>query len=471
MRPRDDLLRDVADLLPPGWQYPEETCARVLLDGRSFTSRGFEETPWRQAAEINVRGAIRGRVEVCYLKEHPAIDEGPFLKEERHLIDAVAETLGFTLAYGEAQWALRERIKELTCLQAIAALVQQPELTRTDLLLKMAALLPPAFQFPEQARARITLDGQVFATPDFRDGRPKLSADIAIQSVLRGVVEVVYIADFPDADEGPFLKEERNLINEVALQAGLILQHKEAEDEKARLHEQLRHADRLATIGQLAAGTAHELNEPIGNMLGFAQLAKNSPQLPPQVVQDLDKIINASLHAREIIKKLMIFARQMPTRKSSCNLNALVREGLYFLESRCESEGIRLVRELEDSLPEITADSAQLHQVLVNLVVNAIQAMPRGGTLTIQTRSGKDCVLLTVQDTGTGMSQEVMKQLFIPFFTTKGVGQGTGLGLSVVHGIVTSHGGKIRVESRPEHGSRFVVTLPIREESESKENA
>ncbi len=242
-----------------------------------------------------------------------------------------------------------------------------------------------------------------------------------------------------------------------------------AEEEKNRLQGQLRHADRLATIGQLAAGAAHELNEPLGSVLGFAQLAKNCSKLPVQVDQDIDKIINAALHAREIIKKLMVFARQMPTRKSPCNLNDLVREGLYFLESRCACEGIRMVRHLEETLPEVMVDPAQLHQVLVNLVVNAIQAMPEGGTLAIRTRSEDRRILLDIEDSGIGMTREILGQLFTPFFTTKGIGQGTGLGLSVVQGIVTAHGGTILVDSQPGKGSRFTVILPAGDPPKSQE--
>jgi len=131
-----------------------------------------------------------------------------------------------------------------------------------------------------------------------------------------------------------------------------------------------------------------------------------------------------------------MFARQMPSKRANVDLNSLVEDGLYFLESRCAKEGIELVRVLSPGLPDVTADPAQMHQVLVNLAVNAIQAMPNGGKLTVGTASSDDQVLLTVEDTGIGMSEGVLKQIFIPFFTTKDVGQGTGLGLPVVHGIV-----------------------------------
>jgi signal transduction histidine kinase len=145
-----------------------------------------------------------------------------------------------------------------------------------------------------------------------------------------------------------------------------------------------------------------------------------------------------------------------------------VEEGLYFFESRCAKEGIELVRLLSPNLPRITADAAQLQQVLVNLVVNSIQAMPQGGKLTLQTLSDDGYVSLVVEDTGMGMSEEVQKQIFVPFYTTKEVGEGTGLGLSVVHGIVSSHSGKIEVKSKEGEGTRFEIKLPISEPLEEE---
>ncbi|MCK4341367.1 MAG: hypothetical protein KAY37_06560 [Phycisphaerae bacterium] len=234
-----------------------------------------------------------------------------------------------------------------------------------------------------------------------------------------------------------------------------------AEDQKSQLHQQLIHADRLATIGQLAAGVAHELNEPLGSILGFAQLAKKCPELPSPAEQDIEKIVTASLYAREVIKKLMVFARQMPPRSTRVDLIQVVEDALYFLEAQCAKKDIEVVRELAPGMPEITADPAQLKQVLVNLVVNATQAMPHGGTLTVSTRSSGSSVFLDVKDTGIGMSKETLEKVFLPFFTTKDVNEGTGLGLAVVHGIVTSHGGSIDVESQVGQGTRFEIRLPL----------
>ena len=256
----------------------------------------------------------------------------------------------------------------------------------------------------------------------------------------------------------------------VARQIALVVERREAAEDRSRLQDQLRHADRLATIGQLSAGVAHELNEPLGNILAFAQLAGKEPGVPDQVARDLEKIVTTSLHAREIIKKLMLFARQMPPRKTRVSLNAVIEEGLYFLESRCAKEGVAIERRLATGLPEIVADPSQLNQVLVNLVVNAIQAMREGGTLTIATRRSGSDVVLMVEDTGTGMDHEVLGKIFTPFFTTKDIHEGTGLGLPVVHGIVSSHGGTIGVDSTPGQGTRFEIRLPVADQKEDRES-
>ncbi|MHC4505499.1 MAG: sensor histidine kinase, partial [Planctomycetota bacterium] len=291
----------------------------------------------------------------------------------------------------------------------------------------------------------------------------------------RGTIEVTYTEERPELDEGPFLKEERNLIDAVAGRVALIVERREAEQDRSKLQGQLRHADRLATIGQLAAGVAHELNEPLGNILGFTQLAKKCPELPEQAKGDIEKIEVASLHARETIKKLLVFARQTPPQRRPVQLNRLIEEGLHFFKARCAKEGIELVLELSPDLPEITADPAQLNQVLVNLVVNALQAMPDGGTLTVRTRprvtSGEGRISLVVEDTGIGMSEDVIEKLFVPFFTTKDVGEGTGLGLPVAHGIVTSHGGSIKVDSAVGRGTRFEIELPLADNGIHRQDA
>ena len=385
-----------------------------------------------------------------------------FNKEMIELYGDLTQILGIASVHRHIQVDLRERVKELSCLYGIAHLGAQSELSLDEVLQGIVELLPPAWLYPEITSAQIVLDGQVHATPGFKAGLNQQRAEILVSGETRGVVEVTYQEEKPELDEGPFMKEERSLIDAVSKEVGIILKRRQDEEEKMRLQEQLRHADRLVTIGQLAAGVAHELNEPLGSILGFAQLAKKCPGIPLQAEQDVEKILNASLYAREVVKKLLIFARQMPPKKIWVNLNQVAEEGLYFFESRCAKEGIELVRSFAPNLPDIYADPSQLNQVLVNLVVNALQAMTDGGKLFIKTSSNGDCVSLVVEDTGVGMSEEILKKIFTPFFTTKDVGQGTGLGLPVVHGIISSHGGSIRVESKVGQGTQFEIQLPVK---------
>jgi two-component system NtrC family sensor kinase len=385
-----------------------------------------------------------------------------FTESEVQFFEGIAQTLGLTIAYRRMRRDCGERVKELTCLYGVAQIASQYENPLGDVLQEIIELLPPAMQFPELAMARITLDSSTFQTLNFSESIYKKAVKLVIKDEERGLLEVAYREGDSWFVADPFLKEEEHLLETMAKDVSLVIEERESVQFKTKLQEQLRHADRLATIGQLTAGVAHELNEPLGSILGFTQLIQSDQNISPQSKEDLEKIIKASMHAREIVRKLMLFSRQIPTKMSEININSIVDEGLYLLKSRIEKEGIELIADLASDMPPITGDQSQIHQILVNLTVNAIQAMSQGGKLKIQTKYDKDNVFLIVEDSGNGIDEEAMKQIFLPFFTTKDIGEGTGLGLSVVWGIVTSHGGIIQVESKIGEGSRFTVRLPIR---------
>lgn len=378
--------------------------------------------------------------------------------------EAVGETLGLAIAERRAQAALRERVKELACLYGIARVVEQSTMSVESALQRIVSLLPPAWRFPEIAAARISLDGIVCETGDIERVRSRQVAAIVVNGERRGQVEVGYVDEVEQAVNGPFLEEEEHLLAGVAREIGEFMERRQAAADRSRMEAQLRHADRLATIGQLAAGVAHEINEPLGSILGFAQLAQKSPGLTGPLRQDLERIVAACLQARETVNKLKLFARQAPVQKVPVSVARVVDEALGLVEARCASEDIELERRREAEVVDIAADPVQLKQVVVNLVVNGIQAMPEGGTLTIRTGSDRASAFIEVGDTGVGMSEETMDQIFNPFFTTKDVGEGTGLGLSLVHGIVTAHGGVIEVNSEAGKGSTFTVRLPVQPE-------
>jgi signal transduction histidine kinase len=331
-----------------------------------------------------------------------------------------------------------------------------------DLLREILGIIPPSFRYPESTGVRLMLDGETVVSGNFlAEAACRLEEDVFVQRVKRGRLSVSL--EGCGFDGKAFLPTETELLGALSKHVGWIIAKREALATKRNLERQLQHADRLAKIGQFAAGVAHELNEPLANILGFAQLAAQAPGLPEQAARDLDNIVKSALHSREVIKKLMIFGRQVPLQKALVDLNQVVRDTLYFIGMSASRGRVEVRTDLAEGLPPIMADAQHMKQVIVNLVVNAIHAMPGGGVLTIRTQSFKDDVYLVVGDTGVGMTPEVRRQIFSPFFTTKDVDQGTGLGLAVVHGIVTAHGGIIEVESEPGRGTRFEITFPCSE--------
>ena len=398
------------------------------------------------------------RVGVLILKSKK---RGFFTKKKVLLCEEAARSLGLAFIHHLTKYELGERLKELTCLYNISRIGEKRDMPLEKKMLKIVESLPPAWQYPEKASARIVIENSSFKSHDNKNLLQTQKAYIKVDGKQLGYVEVGYTETKPELDEGPFLEEERRLLDTVSKEIANIIEQYHAEEARAKLQEQLRHADRLATIGQLAAGIAHELNEPLGNILGFAQLIQKSGDVEGQSEKDMDKIVKASLQAREIIKKLMYFGRQMPPKKTRINPNKVIEDGLFFLRSRCLKAGIKMSLSFCREMPDITVDPGQLNQVIVNLVVNALQAMPEGGTLSIKTSVKKNYISIAVRDTGTGMSPEELRQIFIPFFTTKDIDQGTGLGLPVAHGIITAHGGEISVESEEGKGSLFDVLLPI----------
>ena len=376
-------------------------------------------------------------------------------------VEEFAQTLGLIILNHYSKAALQERVKELTCLYSMSMISKQIDILLEDILYRIMELIPPAWQYPEITQSRIILDEFDYSLPEFVAGRNKLSADIVVNGKKRGVLEVVYTEKRDRMDEGPFLKEERKLIDTITNELSIIIKRRETEEEKINLQNQLHHADRLATVGELAAGVAHELNEPMGSIMGFAQLAIKCEELPEQAEKDLQKIVKSSLHAREIIKKLMAFSGATQSEKVITDINHLVEESIYFFKSRCHKEGILLTIFTDTELPLITVDPVQIEQVLTNIIVNAMHVMPQGGKLDIRTGHDDEHVKIIIRDTGSGMSREVSERIFDPFFTTKKAGKGIGLGLSVVKGIIDSHKGHITVASEPGKGTQFEISLPF----------
>jgi two-component system, NtrC family, sensor kinase len=361
------------------------------------------------------------------------------------------------------EFKLKERVKELNCLYELSTLAWEAKNELDVIVSKTLKILPAAMQHPSLAEASILVNAKRYSTRGFDKVKMKIAADLSFDDKSLGSVQVGYRPVPSKLKKNTFLKEEMHLLKAVARELSLVIHRVSVEEDKRKLELQLQHAERLAFVGELSAGIAHELNEPLGRVLGFAQLIKKTGSLNEQQQVDLERIIKASLYSREIIKKLMIFSRQMPQRMTKVDLNKIVDNILYFIDVRYQSRGISITKKLEPSLPEIWADEVQMSQVLVNLITNSVYAMPDGGNIDVVTQAKTDSVSLVVKDSGTGMTNDVKNRIFEPFFTTKPVGQGTGLGLSVVQGIVDSHHGKIVVNSTVGKGTRIEIQLPIKQ--------
>lgn len=224
-------------------------------------------------------------------------------------------------------------------------------------------------------------------------------------------------------------------------------------------------AAKLAAVGEMAAGIAHELNNPLTSVTGFAELALEELPEGNQSRKDLELVMREARRARDVVRRLLDFARQSESTRARASLNEIVDDVVALSRHLIHTTGVELKINLDGNVPWVLVDANQMKQVLLNLVHNALQAMPDGGEMEISTasnsRNDREWVLVSVRDTGVGIPQPEQARIFEPFFTTKGDQGGTGLGLSVTYGIVTDHGGQIDVESEPGFGAKFTVWLPL----------
>ena len=228
-------------------------------------------------------------------------------------------------------------------------------------------------------------------------------------------------------------------------------------------HLQVASSEKLASLGKLAAGIAHEINNPLGGILIYASLMMEDLPLDDPKRRDLERIVQEAGRCREIVKSLLEFARQSEPRMEPVDINRAITDGLFFLENQALFHNIQIVKNLDPSLPWAAGNGSQLKQVFMNIVVNAAEAMHGSGILTICTScspEGKK-IIIEFTDTGEGIPEENVTRIFDPFFTTKEVGKGTGLGLSTAYGIIEGHGSKMDVKSRVGMGTTFTIELLV----------
>ena len=272
---------------------------------------------------------------------------------------------------------------------------------------------------------------------------------------------------------GPLHLGQRDELGQLANEINLMCERLAAERSAREMAtEQLRHADRLTTVGKLASGLAHELGTPLNVVQGRARLIRDREVEGDDVIDSARIVAEQAERMTALIRQLLDFARPRPLHKAPINVTSLAARVCELVGTIARKQNVTLRAPAFDDSLRVEADDSQLQQVMTNLVINAIHAMPGGGTVELSARIAEQTpppyvgdsvtswIAIDVRDTGTGMNAETRERIFEPFYTTKDVGEGTGLGLSVSWGIVREHGGWIDVQSEPDKGSTFTVWLP-----------
>jgi signal transduction histidine kinase len=309
-------------------------------------------------------------------------------------------------------------------------------------------------------------DGERFVDAQAREA---LAARLATDGAVSGYLLRLRRADgTPVWIELTARAETPDNTNELRIEALMrdVSERKKLDDETRDLYHQLLQAEKMAALGQTISGVAHELNNPLATILSWAERLSQKPTNDDSLRRGLETILNESERAARIVRNLLTFARKRQTTRAMVDINHVVRETLALRAYDQQLSNISILDALAAGLPQVFADGYQVQQVLLNLIINAEQAMLSAhgrGILVVRSwhDADRESIVLEINDDGPGIPEDVQPKIFDPFFTTKEVGKGTGLGLTVAYAIVQEHGGRIRLESRPQGGASFFVELPV----------
>jgi PAS domain S-box-containing protein len=276
--------------------------------------------------------------------------------------------------------------------------------------------------------------------------------------------------------QGPFMVTVTDLLDPDRQRVGSVIvardltSESKLEAEREELRQRLTQSEKLAALGQFVAGIAHELNNPLQGVLGHLELLKVTGAIPRQLYREVQTIYREADRAAKIVRNLLVFAGSRRMVRRAVSLNAVLQKVVALRTPACRAADIEVVRHYEEKLPRVQSDPLLLHQVFLNMVMNAEHAVAvtgRPGRIEIATafKRSRGVIVATVRDTGCGIAADALPRIFEPFYTTKDVGKGTGLGLAIVYGIVHDHGGQIRAANHPEGGAVFTVELPIPRET------
>ena len=353
---------------------------------------------------------------------------------------------------------LQERIKELSCLYDISSILSKQETISLKTLKAIGRILKQAWRFSEEAIIEIQLENNHFYSEELKEESIFQKAEINIFGDNAGYIKVHYPAS--RFSEKHFLPEEQRLLEKVASDLSSFYEKEKTKEKQTILELTAQRNDRLLILGEITAGIAHELNTPLGNILGFAELIASKTG-DKQVKADIKKIIQSAIYSREVVKKLMFFACEMPQHMEMIKIKPVIDQVLVMLGPKFKKAEVSYTFTMQDPQLSARLDSIQLSQVLFNLLMNAIYVSAENTNIDIKIKNDKEFLFIEIADEGPGINGEIKPRIFEPFFSTKPLGEGSGLGLSVVHGIVKSHKGDITTFDNQPKGTVFQVKLPL----------
>ena len=462
-----EILQGIVDLVPTGWRYPEITCAKIIIEGQEFSTGNFEETNWALTQHIAVHAKTDGALSVYYLEERPESDEGPFLKEERNLINAIAEQIGRIIERIRAQTALVESEKRFRDLV-------EHSLTGISIIQESQVV----YQNPEQER----LLGPLPRPIKFTDTESIHPDDIAkVDAFYQSIrVEELPIGATEFRFFSPGEKANRIKMKWVHCQASRIdYQGKDAilvnmmDMTKAKdLEHLLTIQDKMASLGRVAAGIAHEIRNPLSGINIYLNTLKklhHQDGSEEKVEQILKNIQSASIRIESVIRRVMDFAKPSEPKLTLIDINEPLTDAINLTAVTMRKSGINIETFLSNELPRSYADKNLIEEMVLNLLNNAAEAMKTmeaGKNIAVASFVEDDHIIIQVSDSGPGVPQEIRDKILDPYFTTKH--EGTGIGLSLCHRIITDHGGSLTVSNSEFGGAEFRIKIPINPNKSSR---
>jgi hemerythrin-like metal-binding protein len=423
------------------------------------------------ALNTYINRPIRNLVELTQRFANAEDESDPEVVQEKpkRTIGEIA-TLGSSLT--NLANSVEQRVKELQTLYSLANAIRATS-SLPDLFSKAVRFIPGGMRNTRLVRARIIIDGKAYVHHDFEVDQVPLSAPITTGAKARGSVEVHFLRKAKRKGEQPFTKEEGKLLNEIAHALSEAISRNEMEASKASAESQLRQVQKMEAIGQLTGGIAHDFNNLLGIVLGNIELMEAEIGTEGPAAKRLQAISKSSERAAELTGKLLQFSRRGSSQQNPTDANQLITD-LSTLVQRTLTPAVSIDLDFDDDLWLALLDPGDLEDSLLNLAVNARDAMPQGGTITIQTSNlfvrshdrrhnnlkPGEYVCISVTDTGTGIPETLIDRVMEPFFSTKPTGQGTGLGLAMVYGFVKRSNGRIDLQTKPGVGTTVKMTFP-----------